>query len=231
MDIPIAAHRRILHFTTGSRRTGAAGRRSRAGCCRCRDRPLRRRRGSFEVVLDERVERRGGGVGGGGRRRRGRRAGAVPAVAGRGRGARPSRCRCGSARAWACGRRCGGRRGGPVRGNNPSALTGRGRGSAGAERVASNRLSNTPTRRRARRPGAEDEETRVFPRLSVQVGPEGLPPENEAIGSNPLGRIPLNPTRTVTYGAGFQLLGGEQELQKQAAIDHPARLPTGLVTE
>jgi hypothetical protein len=65
----------------------------------------------------------------------------------------------------------------------------------------------------------------------VQVGPEGLPPENEAIGSNPLGRIPLNPTRTVTYGAGFQLLGGEQELQKQAAIDHPARLPTGLVTE
>jgi hypothetical protein len=28
MDIPIAAHRRILHFTTGSRRTAAAGRRS-----------------------------------------------------------------------------------------------------------------------------------------------------------------------------------------------------------
>jgi hypothetical protein len=41
----------------------------------------------------------------------------------------------------------------------------------------------------------------------VQVGPETKPPEDEASGSNPLGRIPLNPTRTVTYGAGFRFFG------------------------
>jgi hypothetical protein len=41
--------------------------------------------------------------------------------------------------------------------------------------------------------------------VSVQVGPERKPPEDEASGSNPLGRIPLNRTRTVTYGAGFSI--------------------------
>jgi hypothetical protein len=78
-----------------------AGRVGRRGAGRCA------RRGSG------RAPRAGRGVWrwdrGGGRRRRVRRAAGVPAAAGRGRVARPSRC--GSARVWACRGRCGGRRG------------------------------------------------------------------------------------------------------------------------
>jgi hypothetical protein len=42
----------------------------------------------------------------------------------------------------------------------------------------------------------------MVPRMSVQVGPEKKPPEDEASGSNPLGRtFNENPHRT--HGAGL----------------------------
>jgi hypothetical protein len=47
--------------------------------------------------------------------------------------------------------------------------------------------------------------TGVDRRQSVLAGLDEVPPEDEASGSNPLGRIPLNRTRTVTYGAGLSL--------------------------
>jgi hypothetical protein len=64
--------------------------------------------------------------------------------------------------------------GGPVRGNNPSAFTGEsGVQRGGAERVVSNRLSNTPTPRRARQPGTEARDTtkwrNVAPRPKVVI--------------------------------------------------------------
>jgi hypothetical protein len=38
--------------------------------------------------------------------------------------------------------------------------------------------------------------------MSVQVGAEGKPPEDEASGSNPLGRIPRNDSSSMLYGVG-----------------------------
>jgi hypothetical protein len=42
-------------------------------------------------------------------------------------------------------------------------------------------------------------------RQSVLASLNEVPPEDEASGSNPLGRMKLNRTRTVTYGAGFSI--------------------------
>jgi hypothetical protein len=55
-----------------------------------------------------------------------------------------------------------------------------------------------PARRRGRK-------NRVVTRMSVQVGPAGKPPEDESQWFESTRRIPLDRTRTVTYGAGFSL--------------------------
>ncbi|CAN5508167.1 hypothetical protein BH24GEM3_BH24GEM3_01030 [soil metagenome] len=124
----------------------------------------------LEVLLHEGIEGRG-------RRAAPPRQGAQRGREGRSRSS-------GSERAHARRQGCGGGRGGGMAGR----VNGMPAAAACADGIQSNKVSNTPTPSQgspARRRGRKN---RAVPWMSVQVGPKRKPPEDEASGSNPLGR-------------------------------------------